>query len=203
MDFFCGSHGYGSKVLPYEESARVPLIIYDPRHPNSGKELRSDSLTGNIDFAPTMLGLAGLPVPENMDGDDLMKLYANPNESIHDSLALINVWGNRESHALGVVTKDHKYIHWGYAGKGFEVTEELYHLGKDPLELSNQASNPEQAPVLQKMQKAYDEHLAHWKSEAVTHNKYQPYGTLFDRAVGWGEKAVVHAELRKKPKKAK
>ena len=35
--FLCGSHGYGSKVLPYEESSRVPAIIYDPRHTNSGK----------------------------------------------------------------------------------------------------------------------------------------------------------------------
>ena len=59
--FFCGSHGYGSKVLPYEEASRVPLIIYDPRHPNSGKQLRCDALTGNIDFAPTILKLAGLP----------------------------------------------------------------------------------------------------------------------------------------------
>ena len=35
--FFCGSHGYGSKVLPYEECTRVPMIIFDPRHSNSGK----------------------------------------------------------------------------------------------------------------------------------------------------------------------
>ena len=35
--FFCGAHGYGSKVLPYEESSRVPLIMFDPRHENSGK----------------------------------------------------------------------------------------------------------------------------------------------------------------------
>ena len=44
--FFCGSHGYGSKVLPYEESSRVPLLIYDPRHTNSGKKLRTSALTG-------------------------------------------------------------------------------------------------------------------------------------------------------------
>jgi len=200
--FFCGAHGYGSKVLPYEEASRVPMIIYDPRHSSSGKKLRSDALTGNIDFAPTILGLAGLPIPENMDGDDLMKLYNKPQESIHDSLALINVWGGKESHALAVVTKEHKYIHWGYAAAGFEVTEELYDLGKDPLELRNQASNPEQGPVLEQMRKTYDQHLAHWKSEAVAHNNYQPYGTLFDRDVSWEDKAALHAEMRKKPKKA-
>ena len=127
--FFCGSHGYGSKVLPYEESARVPLIIFDPRHANSGKKQRSRALTGGIDFAPTMLKLAGVPVPGNMDGTDLMKLYQDPEASIHESLALINVWGPTPTHALAVVTEDMKYIHWSYAAPGFEVTEELYHLG--------------------------------------------------------------------------
>ena len=58
--FLCGSHGYGSKVLPYEESVRVPMIIFDPRHVSAGKRLRSDALTGNIDIAPTILELAGL-----------------------------------------------------------------------------------------------------------------------------------------------
>ncbi len=190
--FFCGSHGYGSKVLPYEESTRVPLIIYDPRHPNSGKQLRSGALTGNIDFAPTLLRLAGLPVPENMDGGDLMKLYDNPQAVIHDSLALINVWGKAPTHALGVVTKELKYIHWGYAAEGFEVTEELYDLGKDPLELTNSAGNPEKAQVLASMRKAYDRHLAKWKADAVAYNHYKPYSVIFDRNAAWSEKANLH-----------
>ncbi|MBK1879909.1 sulfatase family protein [Pelagicoccus mobilis] len=186
--FFCGSHGYGSKVLPYEESTRVPLIIYDPRHANSGKGLRSDALTGNIDFAPTILSLAGLPVPENMDGSNLMALYENPNAELHESLALVNVWGEAATHALGVVTKDMKYLHWGYAAEGFEVTEELYHLGKDPLELTELSGNPEYSPAMQAMRKAYDRHLSDWKKEAVAYNNYQPYGTIFDRETDWSEK---------------
>ncbi len=70
--FMCGSHGYGSKVLPYEEASRVPLIVFDPRHHNSNKGLRSDALTGNVDFAPTLLSLAGVPLPAEMDGNSLM-----------------------------------------------------------------------------------------------------------------------------------
>ncbi|MBK1825509.1 sulfatase family protein [Haloferula rosea] len=193
--FFCGSHGYGSKVLPYEESSRVPLIIFDPRHPNSGRKLRTDALTGNIDFAPTMLKLAGLPVPENMDGDDLMKVYGDPKAAIHDSIALINVWGKSPTHTMAVVTKDRKYIHWGYANDGFEVTEELYLLGKDPLELTNQAGNPEASSVMEQMRKIYDRHLAHWKAEAVPYHNYQPYGTIFDRNIDWDERAPL---LRKR-----
>ena len=57
--FMCGSHGYGSKVLPYEEASRVPLIMYVPGHPNSGRQLRADSLTGNVDIAATLLDAAG------------------------------------------------------------------------------------------------------------------------------------------------
>ncbi len=179
--FFCGAHGYGSKVLPYEEATRVPMIIYDPRHANSGKGLRSEALTGNIDFAPTLLKLAGLPTLENMDGADLMELYEAPQNSIHDSLALINVWGKEPTRALAVVTDKMKYINWSYDEEGFEVTEELYHLGKDPMELTNQFSNPEYRLALQQMRETYDKHLDHWKKEAVPYNNYQAYGTIFDR----------------------
>lgn len=186
--FFCGSHGYGSKVLPYEESSRVPLIIFDPRHENSGKKLRSGALTGNIDFAPTILGLAGVPVPEGLDGKDLMRLYDDPEASIHGSLALINVWGPAPTHALSVVTRDWKYIHWGHAAEGFEVTEELYHLARDPLELKELSNRPEHREDLLRLRAIYDRHLAHWKARAVPYHDYRRFGVLFDREVPWTEK---------------
>jgi hypothetical protein len=104
---------------------------------------------------------------------------------------LINVWGHAPTHALAVVTKDMKYIHWGYAGEGFEVTEELYHLEKDSLELTNQALNPEYRQAMTQMRKAYDAHLTDWKAEAVPYNDYQRFGTLFDRTIDWSEKSSL------------
>ncbi|MDZ8119082.1 sulfatase family protein [Pontiella agarivorans] len=187
--FFCGSHGYGSKVLPYEESTHIPLIIYDPRHPNSGKEIRCSSLSGNVDIAPTILDLAGLPIPENMDGKNLMALYEHPGETLHEALPLINVWGHPASHVLGVVTKDLKYINWLYADDGMQPVEELYHLGKDPGELVNRAGNPEDRGRLEAMRKQYDALVQQWKSEAVPYNSYQEYSTVFDRHVPWSTRS--------------
>ena len=43
--FFNGSHGLGSKVLPYEEGSRVPLLIHDPRMANSRRGQRIDAVT--------------------------------------------------------------------------------------------------------------------------------------------------------------
>ena len=186
--FFCGSHGYGSKVLPYEESSRVPLIIYDPRHDNSGKNIRISALTGNIDFAPTILSLAGLSVPKDMDGKNLITLYDHPESILHSSLPLINVWGKAPTHALGVVTEDLKYLHWGYAEEGFESTNELYDLKKDPMELTNQFYSPTYQKTVRKMCKLYDRHLAHWRKNSVSYNDYQRFGVLFDRKLTWSEK---------------
>jgi arylsulfatase A-like enzyme len=183
--FFCGSHGLGSKVLLYEEATKVPLIIYDPRHKNSGKKLRCDAITGNIDFAPTILELAGLDPLPNMDGKSLMTLYDDPTASIHEQLALINVWGPKAMHSYGVVTKTHKFVYWPYETGEFEATEELYNLEKDPTELKNLAANPEQAPALKKMRATYDEMVAHWRANAADYNNYQPYGDIFDRNIPW------------------
>ena len=186
--FFCGSHGYGSKVLPYEESSRVPLIIYAPRHDNSGKNIRISALTGNIDFAPTILSLAGLSVPKDMDGKNLMTLYDHPESILHSSLPLINVWGKAPTPARGGVTEDLKYLHWGYAEEGFESTNELYDLKKDPMELTNQFYSPTYQKTVRKMCKLYDRHLAHWRKNSVSYNDYQRFGVLFDRKLTWSEK---------------
>ena len=62
--YFTGAHGLSGKVLPYDRGARVPLIIHDPRTPKSARGRRAAGVVGNIDMAPTMLALAGLPIPE-------------------------------------------------------------------------------------------------------------------------------------------
>jgi arylsulfatase A-like enzyme len=180
--FFCGSHGYGSKVLPYEEGSRVPLIMYDPRHKNSGKELRCQAVTGNIDFAATMLELAGEPVPKAMDGQSLLPLYDDPQAKIRKTLSLINVWGPKSCHSFGIVTQDWKYIYWPYSNDKLQPTEELYNITTDPLELRN-AIKTAPATTVKKMRAAYDDALTHWVENGVPYHGYKECGESLKRRV--------------------
>ena len=183
--FFCGAHGYGSKVLPYEEGSRVPLVIYDPRHENSGKQLRVESITGSIDFAPTILQLAGLKAPRGIDGRDLMPLYKDPESSIHKYLELINVWGPRSCQSYGVVGQDYKYIYWPYETGDYAATEELFKISDDPLELKNLVISQSAPAALQSLRKVYDARVKKWRTQNVDYNDYAPYGKIFDRSIPW------------------
>lgn len=189
--FFCGAHGYGSKVLPYEEASRVPLIVYDPRHACSGRKLRSDALTGNVDFAPTILELAGLPIPEQMDGRSLLPLLDDPTADIHDSLPLINVWGPASAHSLAVVTKDWKYIYWPHEDQQMKATEELFQTSTDPLEIKPLAKERTFQDDLLRMRRLYDSAVDHWKKQCVPFHDYEQFGTIFDRNVDWNDKAKL------------
>ena len=203
--FLCGSHGYGSKVLPYEEASRVPLVIFDPREENSGKGLRSSALSGLIDIAPTILELAGVEAPDSIDGKSLTTLYRDPKASIHEDIALINVWGRRPTHSLTVVTQDRKYIYWAFAGNGMKETEELYDLAADSGEMQNLASRSGHEGSLNEMRQRYDHFVNSWNKASVPMHGYQPYGTIFDRNVGWEEKKDLYPKPQRlsQPKKKK
>lgn len=196
--FICGSHGYGSKVLPMEESSRVPLMIYDPRSITAGKGLRCNRLTGNIDFAPTILELAGLPIPNNVDGKSLLPLLSDPKTGGHDQLALMNTYGQIPTTSLSVVTQRYKYTFWWYGDEKMTPTEELFDLQEDPLELVNLAKSPEKAELLETMRKRYDQQHAHLKKEAVDYNGYPRYVTVFDRNLPLAEKPLKRTRKKQK-----
>lgn len=198
--FLCGAHGYGSKVLPLEEAARAPLMIYDPRSETSGKKLRSAALTGNIDFTPTILELAGLPIPPNVDGTSLLPLLENPKSDIREQLAFMNCWGSIQTKSLTVLTKDLKYTYWSYGDTNMEPTEDLFHLGIDPLELTNIAKDPEAASLLTNMREKYDDELKLLAAEARP--SYQKYAKVFDRNIDWKDKEFKKADKPKRTKKS-
>lgn len=150
-----GAHGFSGKCLPYEEPSRAPLIIFDPRDTHAGTRIAT--ITAGIDMAPTMLGMAGLPIPENMDGKSLIPLLNGKTDTVHESLPLMQLFGSAPTRSLALVTDEWKYIYWPFEDGEMKATEELFHLSKDPLEMTNLASNPENQFKLEEMRKYYDQ----------------------------------------------
>ncbi|MCB1227299.1 MAG: sulfatase [Verrucomicrobiales bacterium] len=74
-----GSHGLRRKRKIYEESAAVPGIVRWPAGGAKGKEV--DTLFSHIDMPPTLLALAGVPIPENMQGSDLSAVVRGETEA--------------------------------------------------------------------------------------------------------------------------
>lgn len=189
--YSCGAHGFGGKVLPYEEASRSPLIIYDPRQPANQRGKKRDIVTGNIDMAPTILALAGVAIPDNIDGVSLVPALENAKPIPRQSIALLNLWGNREIQELSVVTKDWKYIYWSYESETMKPTEELFHVAEDRLEMKNLAADPAHAAQLARMRAIYDQHFGHLKRNAVGFNDYAKYKVLFDRGATLEQKAPL------------
>jgi len=186
--YFCGSHGFGGKVLPYEEGSRAPLIIYDPRSSSAGNGLRTHALTGNIDMAPTILEMAGLEVPDHMDGVSLVPLLQDPDTQVKEDQLFIQAWGEKTAQSMTVIRDNYKYIYW-YYGEGMDPAEELYDLDAACPEIANLAGEPEMAKSLEEMRKVYDRYLEKWKQESVKGYGYTEYVTLFDRNIPWEHKA--------------
>ena len=175
--YLCGAHGYGSKVLPYEESSRVPLIIYDPR--SEKKAGRCNVATGNIDLAATILD-AALGRPNHGNGTSLLKHYVNNNNPKRDRIIpLINVWGPEQVFSLGFVKGDWKYIYWPYTGDGMKATAEMYNLKEDPLELHNRINDNATRDIRVQLEKDYANLIHDWTQQVIDRPHYKKAANLF------------------------
>ncbi len=200
-----GAHGFSGKCLPYEESSRSPMIIFDPHQPANGSRIRA--VTAGIDIAPSLLDWAGVPIPENMDGKSLLPLLEKKELRVREFLPLIQLYGSAPTLSLAVVSENWKYIYWAFEGDGMQATEELFNDHRDPKEMTNLATNPEFKEQLEKMRKQYAKQLVLWKANAVNYNDYAQYAKVFDRTVPWEEKKNLYHRAAmgnyKKEKEAK
>jgi len=70
--FYLGDHGWFDKRFMYEESLRMPLLVRYPGQVKAGST--SDDIVLNLDFGPTFLDFAGVPVPADMQGESMRKV---------------------------------------------------------------------------------------------------------------------------------
>ena len=176
-----GSHGFGDKVIPYEEGSKAPLIIFDPRLPKEHAGKVSDAVTANVDMTATIFALAGVAAPEGIDGRSLLPLLTNPAGRVRDWLPLFNFWGTQSAQSMAIVSPEWKYIYWYYGGSGgrlsaggeMKPTEELFHLAQDRIEMVNVTT---------------DSQLAAMKAKVIKGHGHEPYPVLFDRTSSWATK---------------
>jgi arylsulfatase A-like enzyme len=137
--FFLGDHGLYDKRFMYEESLRMPFLV---RWPAAIKpRTRSDAIGLNVDFAPTFLDAAGLPVPPEMQGRSLLPVLRGRTPPDWRTSMYYRYYHdpgdhNTRAHA-GVRTATHKLIHFWKKDQW-----ELFDLVNDPLELHNLYGQP-------------------------------------------------------------
>ena len=143
--FFLGEHGWFDKRWMYEESFRMPLLVRWPGVVKPGTEI--DQLAQNIDFAPTFLEAAGLPVPAEIQGLSLMPLLKGQPVKWRDAL-YYHYYDGPGEHGVakhyGVRTDRYKLIRF-YAEA--DNTWELFDLEKDPLEMKSVYDHPAYATI--------------------------------------------------------
>ena len=134
--FSRGEHRWWSKQAAYEELIRVPLLIrYDP-YGSSPRE--ADELVQNVDLAPTIAAVTGVPVP-GTEGSNLAPLLQGSTPPWRSEILVEHLKGFTSDPVpsyCAVRTMSEKYVRYSTG------EQEYYDLSNDPYELVSRADDP-------------------------------------------------------------
>lgn len=160
--FYMGEHGWFDKRFMYEESMRTPLIMRLPK----GYERRGEvkQLVQNIDYTPTFLELAGLEIPDDIQGVSLLPLLKGEDPADWRKSLYYHYYEYPAEHSVcrhyGVRTERYKLMHFYNDIDAWE----LYDLQEDPMEMNNLYGKPGTEELtkklkaeLEKLQLQYDD----------------------------------------------
>lgn len=151
MSIFAHQSGIDKRTM-WEESIRIPLVIQFPGRTGAGTS--RGEMVLNVDFAPTVLEAAGIPVPASMDGKPLQPL-ASGHVPEHWRKSFLYIY-QQEDYAPGIATMvgartdRFKYIVYPREKEGLN---ELFDLEADPHEMRNVVNDPAYGDVLEQMKK--------------------------------------------------
>jgi|SRR5687767_5977480 len=187
-----GSRGVRGKVVPWEESVRVPMLIKLPKAVAKGT---SEVPASSLDVPVTILELAGLKKPLSWPGRSLLPVL-NSNRG-HGIDHAVSEWADTESqfrnhtHRL-IRTPLYKLIRWD----GADEPDELYDLVADPSETTNIADRPTMRAVRNRLTRQ----LMAWmvRTNDPARNWPAKSGRTPDRERAAREDAKARAELEDK-----
>jgi iduronate 2-sulfatase len=137
--YHMGEHGLWQKMSLFEESARVPLLVVAPGNTKPGTVIKAP--VSQIDLFPTLAELCAVPAPENLQGQSLVPMLADPGHAGR-GWALTQVSRSNGKAAApffgySIRTPRWRYTEWDEGRQG----RELYDHDADPRELTNLAGN--------------------------------------------------------------
>ncbi|HEX6060214.1 MAG TPA: sulfatase [Gemmatimonadaceae bacterium] len=157
--FSFGEHGLIDKRHAFEESMRVPMLVWAPGLVGAGTQV--PQMVQNVDVMPTLLELAGARAPSDHVVDGVSVLAALRGESVRtrDALLYEYYWEWNYPHTpaqFAIRTDRHKYVyHYGIWDRDM-----LFDLRADPVEAFNLAGRAEQRPLADSLRTRLFEMLA-------------------------------------------
>jgi arylsulfatase A-like enzyme len=181
-----GSHGLSGKCYPYAESVKVPLLMRWLGTIPAG--VRAAPLYTPLDFMPTFCSLAGVPLPDSPDGEDLSDVLLGGAGPGRDAVLMMNYVsgyrsfksGGKRREWRGVRTDRHTYVKW-LGGR-----EALFANAADPAQLRNLVDDSAGQQVLARLRTRLDELLAE------AHDDFLP-GTAYAEWYETGRRLVKTA----------
>jgi len=181
--FLFGEHGLIDKRNAYEESMRVPLVIEGPSIFTKGATI--ESVVANIDIGPTILEMAGIDTPEQMDGESFLRVAtgkADPKQW-RDFLLYEYYWEYNFPHTptmFALRGDRYKFIQY----HGIWDSDELYDLVNDPHETKNLIRDPGMQSTVKSMRTALNKLLAEEQAMQVPFGAKRGAGANLRRESG-------------------
>ncbi|MDX1931980.1 MAG: arylsulfatase [Capsulimonadales bacterium] len=154
-----GDHDFWRKSVPYEGSARVPLLLKGPAGAGIRRGAQCDAVIELRDILPTLLDCAGLPIPEAIDGRSFLPLARG--QEVTDW----RPWLHGEHTVFGGA------MHWltdgreKYVWRSWDGHEQLFDMVADPQEERDLARLPERA-----------DRMAYWRAGLIAELAERPEG---------------------------
>lgn len=189
--FMLGEHDYIDKRWMYEEALRMPFLVRYPKWIKAGSV--NEDLLKNVDFAPTLLAMAGAKAPADFQGRSFLANLRGQTPSDWPVDMYYRYWMHMAHHDnpahYGIRTQNYKLIFFyglplDAKGAMKETTPaywELYDLKKDPQEMNNVYGQPAYAKIQSDLKKR----LLELKKEVGDED--EKYPAMMDlRAKAWG-----------------
>ena len=142
--YLLGEHRYTGKVMPYEASLKVPMLMRGPGIPQGVRRNRIGTL---VDLAPTIADAAGVRPQLLVDGHSLLPVARRAAPSWETMLIQAGPYRPRDD-ANGWFYRGVRTDRYTYAHYLFSDEDELYDRRTDPYQMDNVAQDPRYAKVL-------------------------------------------------------